>query len=100
MATAGGGQLLPGDVVTTIAWDGKTLAADTRNTVGGFAFSALKIWRLSNGRLFGAAGNAEDCEAARIWLEHEEGKKPEVKDYTGGEVTTLDLRVASFISAK
>lgn len=69
--------------MTTIAWDGKTLAGDTRCVAGGFCFGTVKIWRLTDGRLFGGSGNAEDCEAVRHWLEHPQEPKPTVKDFAG-----------------
>lgn len=68
--------------MTTIAWDGKTLAADTRATAGGFAFGNDKAVRLKDGRLYAGSGSAEDCEAVRIWLETG-GDKPTLKDYVG-----------------
>ena len=66
--------------MTTIAWDGRTLAADSRNTVGGMPFTGIKAYRLSDGRLYAGSGSAEDCEAVLQWLETR-GDKPNVKDF-------------------
>lgn len=67
--------------MTTCAWDGTTLAADTRNTVGGLQFQSTKAVRLKDGRLFAGSGAAEDSEAVRMWLDG--GEKPTVKDFVG-----------------
>lgn len=68
--------------MTTCAWDGKTLAADTRGTVGGFPFTKTKAYRLKDGRLYAGSGDAEDCAAVRIWLETG-GEKPKVENFVG-----------------
>lgn len=67
--------------MTTIAWDGKTLAADTRNTSGGMPWVGIKAYRLSDGRLFAGSGSTEDSEAAMHWLENGDNK-PTVKDFS------------------
>lgn len=66
--------------MTTIAWDGKTLAADTRGTAGGMPWQTIKASRLKDGRLYGGSGALEDVEAVRTWLETG-GDKPAVKDF-------------------
>ena len=68
--------------MTTIAWDGRTLAADTRATACGLAYGIVKAVRLKDGRLYGASGAADDCKAAQNWLDSG-GEKPTVKDYAG-----------------
>lgn len=68
--------------MTTAAWDGETLAADTMGTSGGFRISTPKARRLKDGRLFCGSGDAQDSEAVRIWLESG-GEKPSVKDWVG-----------------
>lgn len=68
--------------MTTIAWDGKTLAADTQSTSGGLPWTTIKAYRLNDGRLFAGSGAAEDCEAVREWLE-KGGDKPTLKDFIG-----------------
>jgi hypothetical protein len=61
--------------MTTVCWDGKTLAAD-RQCYGSFKTRARKAWKLRDGRLFGAAGTTEEILAVRAWLE-EGGTKPD-----------------------
>lgn len=68
--------------MTTIAFDGKSLCADTRGTSGGFPFTNDKAYRLKDGRLYAGSGDAQDCEAVRVWLESG-GEKPTVKDFVG-----------------
>lgn len=53
--------------MTTIAWDGKTIASDTQ---GGGMFiydNGPKVFEVS-GHLFGLAGDREACEFARQWI--------------------------------
>lgn len=53
--------------MTTIAWDGKTIASDAQ---GGGAFiynNGPKVFK-HEGRLFGLAGDREACEVARKWI--------------------------------
>lgn len=55
--------------MTTIAWDGRTLAADRQNTVDDDkSFRGTKIIRTVDGRLIGAAGNTVVCHAMMEWL--------------------------------
>lgn len=68
--------------MTTIAWDGRTLAADTLATAGGLAYGIVKAVRLKDGRLYAGSGAAEDCQAVLNWL-YSGGEKPTVKDYAG-----------------
>lgn len=68
--------------MTTIAWDrdARTLAGDTLATAGGLPYRATKIHRLSDGRLYGGSGNAEDLFAVLHWLD-QGGEKPKVTDF-------------------
>lgn len=68
--------------MTTIAFDGRTLAADTRSTSGGMPWECTKAHKLKDGRLFAGSGSAEDCEAVLCWLECG-GDKPTTKDFFG-----------------
>ncbi len=43
--------------MTVIAWDGTTLAADKLSNYRGIRGTVTKIWRLSDGRLFGGSGD-------------------------------------------
>lgn len=59
--------------MTTIAWDGKTLAADTL-AHGSAILKVHKLHRLSDGSMFGAAGSCQEVMAVRDWLNG--GEKP------------------------
>jgi hypothetical protein len=68
--------------LSTIAYDGKTLAAD-RLCVASYKTKARKLWKLSKGRLFGGAGITEQVLAVRAWLE-DGGDKPDgLTDFNG-----------------
>lgn len=62
--------------MTTVAFDGKTLAADTCMTVDGkkYRYSG-KIKRLANGCLVGFAGTVSSGQALMEWLEAADPKK-------------------------
>lgn len=66
--------------MTTVCWDGVTLAADSRGTAGNFGFQSIKLWRLADGRLYAGAGDAQDLAAVRAWLESG-GEKPKVESF-------------------
>lgn len=63
--------------MTTVAWDGITLAADRQMSL--FRGSTTKIHRLVDGRLYGACGQLQDAVAVKEWLE-KGGEKPKVTD--------------------
>lgn len=60
--------------MTTIAWDGKTLAADSL-AHGEFKLRVCKLHRLASGEIFGAAGSCQEILAVLAWL-HGGGDKP------------------------
>lgn len=60
--------------MTTIAWDGKTLAADKRFTIGGCAATGTKIFHLED-LLVGFSGSAAQAMEMLAWLEA--GEDPE-----------------------
>lgn len=64
--------------MTTIAWDGKTLAADRRVTCGGVTDAKVhKIVRREDGALAGSAGNTSLGAAFKRWfLSGEPGERP------------------------
>jgi len=89
--------------MTTIAFDGFTLAADTLITNGDCVFGELeKIHVLDDGRLFAAAGAMDVVFAVKDWLNG--GEKPEIKDndtFIGIVISAEDNGyVANEISAK
>lgn len=76
--------------MTTITWDGTTLAADRRAShVGGSDF-VTKIRRLSDGRLVGAAGISACCELWMHWREHGGEMPALLKPKDSGTDTTAD----------
>ena len=50
--------------MTTVAWDGKTLATDSQMTSGNLKGKSAKIIRLGNGGLFACAGDFLKARAA------------------------------------
>lgn len=72
--------------MTAIAWDGKTLAADSYVYAGNVISyrNAMKIKRLKNGNLAGASG---DYSAALEFLEWAEEKKKD--EYPKGDINGL-----------
>lgn len=66
--------------MTTIAWDGKTLAADRRvSTEGIFDCKMTKIHKRKDGSLVGACGGAALAAAFCRWvIAGEKGKRPEL----------------------
>ncbi len=78
--------------MTTVAWDGKTLAADSQVTFGNLVGSCTKVVKLSDGRLLASTGMAEDHYQVKHWLDtgglratrNEDPKQPMLdKDYSG-----------------
>lgn len=63
--------------MTTIAYDGITLAGDTQTSM--FRDSYPKLQRLSDGRLYGACGEVQDMVAVQHWLERG-GDRPKCED--------------------
>lgn len=64
--------------MTTIAWDGVTLAADKRATVQDtFVTAPPKIRLLANGTLIGASGANVKCLALIAWVENG-GERPAI----------------------
>lgn len=63
--------------MTTIAFDGTVLAADTQASL--FKDPIRKIYLLDSGAVFGASGNVEDLYAALAWL-REGGGKPKLQN--------------------
>jgi len=61
--------------MTTIAWDGHTIAADSAASAGNRTVSVCKLWKLSDGRVVGGAGTLADVIAAVDWLASGSQKK-------------------------
>jgi hypothetical protein len=73
--------------MTTIAWDGKTLAADTRATSSGMPYRAVKLFALPDGSLFAGSGDYGQVCAVKEWLEHMITQMPKTDDFAGLFVT-------------
>lgn len=68
--------------MTTIVWDGKTLAADRRVTSNGVIDGSMSkiVKRKKDGALAGGAGSASLVAAFLRWfLKGERGKRPDLK---------------------
>lgn len=63
--------------MTTIAFDGKTMAADRQ--VSTFRGSVAKIHRLADGSLYGASGKFDETVAVLAWLAG--GEKPKIEEH-------------------
>jgi hypothetical protein len=61
--------------MTTIAWDGHTLASDRQSTWGGTATKTRKIFRAKHpdGRsvIYGCSGITHECQAFTRWIDGE-----------------------------
>lgn len=77
--------------MTTVAYDGRTLAGDTQANSAGMRRTVKKLFRLNDGRLFGGSGDYENCLLARDWL-NDGGPKPTLTDDFTGLVIETDGR--------
>lgn len=72
--------------MTTIAWDGETLAADRQSTWGGTPVRTRKVFKVRHPIhgtwLFGCSGAAHDCDAFVRWARG-----------LGAEVALGDMRI-------
>ena len=84
--------------MTTVAWDGRTLAADTQSSL--YRLPVRKIYRLNEHKHFyGACGDVQICRAVHAWLMGED--KPALSDadkfhgllIEDGKVFTLESRL-------
>lgn len=77
--------------MTTICWDGKTLAADSQAHTT-FKSRIRKLYRLPDGAIFGAAGLVQEALAVLAWLEG--GEKPgDLENFEGLIVTEAGASV-------
>ena len=78
--------------MTTIAWDGRTLAADKQSTWGGTPTRTRKIFRAKHpdGRvmIYGCAGLTQECQAYTRWIDGEI-EKP---DFTDISILSIDQK--------
>ena len=66
--------------MTTVAWRGEWLAADSRSVGGSGISKAIKIRRIGN-LTIGFCGSLAFAEAVMQWLESGEGKRPKARSY-------------------
>lgn len=67
--------------MTTIAFDGKTLCADSQVTSGGLKFGAAKkLWRLESGALLAMSGDIGLCYQVMLWLNGKSDKPTRTSD--------------------
>jgi hypothetical protein len=67
--------------MTTIAWDGETLAADTQGSNGVGKFNISKVFRLSSGAIVGGSGTCYLIHKFIAWLdEGGKGDPPKPQD--------------------
>jgi ATP-dependent protease HslVU (ClpYQ) peptidase subunit len=83
--------------MTTIATDGQTMAGDGLVTSGGIVFgrTAVKVQKLSDGRLVGICGNARYAAPFVAWLESG-GDVPEMDDEFEALVVSADGTCKSY----
>ncbi len=78
--------------MTTIAWDGRTLAADRQSSNDGCRMGqATKLRRMADGRLVAAAGAATRCTLYLTWLEDQSQPRPPWQDDTETSVHALEV---------
>jgi 20S proteasome alpha/beta subunit len=65
--------------MTTIAWDGSTLAGDRRGNAGGMAYEVCKLRRTADGRLLGFSGEIGVGTLMLDWLDRG-GPRPAAQD--------------------
>ncbi len=66
--------------MTTIAWDGLMLAADSQITLGATKYTGHKICKLPDGSLFGGAGDGAAVNRARDYLSGKRATRPKVEN--------------------
>lgn len=78
--------------MTTIAWDGKILAADTQATSNGMPRIENKVFKLNDGRLYAACGSSQDGYLVLTWLNEGSPKKekPEIDNDFEALVINID----------
>ena len=88
--------------MTTIAWDGTTLAADRLAVRDYTRYQVTKIFRFPDGRLFGASGEHTVCTIMRDWLskpQTERGPRPAIqsdKEYSAHCLEIVSLNEVYF----
>ena len=73
--------------MTTIAWDGKTLAADKRATVNGMAHTTKKLIRIKNGPMAGAICGWSNSIAVAMEMIHWLESGADIKEFPAAQRT-------------
>jgi ATP-dependent protease HslVU (ClpYQ) peptidase subunit len=77
--------------MTTIAFDGKTLATDSQMTAGNTAFSStVKIFKIKGGRYLAFAGRSDMQRELIAWLEG--GERPEIGEDVEIDAIVVDAK--------
>lgn len=71
--------------MTTIAWDGKTLAGDRQTNMGKTPIARTKVYAHTECKgqidyLIGCSGITADCQAFILWYINGQGKRPAFDD--------------------
>lgn len=67
--------------MSTIAWDGRYLAADKQVTWGNTPTSTSKVFIRADGVVYGVCGDKDNVETFRAWMDAgETGGKPPIDD--------------------
>ena len=79
--------------MTTIAFDGRTLAADKRSTIGGLYRTGTKIFRVGSS-LVGYAGSGAQCSEMLAWARggFRKAAFPEAQRDTENSIVLLVIR--------
>lgn len=77
--------------MTTIAWDGEILAADSQAQTT-FKSRIRKLYRLTDGSIFGAAGLVQEALAVVAWLQGDE-KPTDLQNFEGLIITAAGASV-------
>ncbi len=89
--------------MTTVAFRGGCMAADTQVTCGSTKYRATKLVRLPCGGVAGACGTLGELVRAFEWLKKPKGKPPKLKDtsvlvaYADGRVGVYEDKAWTFM---
>ena len=86
--------------MTTVCWDGETLAADKRATIGGLYRTTTKIYRVGSS-LAGFTGSGVQCREMLAWARggFRKAKFPDIQRDVESSITLLVIRQNGVIQA-
>lgn len=73
--------------MTTVAWDGFELAADSMVSLGSIKYTARKLFRLADGSILGASGKTTDISRLVKYLNGETAVVPKISSVHAIHVT-------------